>query len=296
MPNSPILDGLLDALPEARHLHGPSSELYALLKQVARREIESLFRRGDSPRGFGRFGELTFPYESMGAVDSLSLFDLDELILFSFYWRNRGRYRRTLDIGANIGLHSIVMSRCGFEVRAYEPDPTHFALLKRNLALNACSQVSPVNAAVSRHAGTLEFVRVLGNTTGSHLAGSKPSPYGELERFPVRVEAIGPLLRGADLVKMDVEGHEAEILLGTERADWIETDGVVEIGSAANARAVFEHFRSIGVRMFAQKRDWELVGDLADMPTSYRDGSLFVTCRDDMPWDEPAPAAARKAS
>jgi FkbM family methyltransferase len=232
----------------------------------------------------------------MGAVDSLSLFDLDELILFSFYWRNRHRYRRALDVGANIGLHSIVMSRCGFEVQAYEPDPTHFGLLQRNLARNGCKQVSPVNAAVSRRAGTLEFVRVLGNTTGSHLAGAKPSPYGELERFPVPVEAIGPLLQWADLVKLDVEGHEAEILLATSRQDWQETDGVVEIGSSANARLVFDHFRAENVNLFAQKHGWSRVKELAEMPTSYREGSLFITCKEQMSWDELAAPAQRKAS
>lgn len=295
MQRSPILDGLLAALPTICQEHAPSSQVYALLKQVARREIEGLFQ-SDAAGPFGPFGELNFPYVSMGAVDSLSLFDLDELILFSFYWRNRRRYRRVLDIGANIGLHSIVLSRCGFAVRAFEPDPTHFALLERNLALNECSHVTPLNAAVSRRSGTLEFVRVLGNTTGSHLAGSKASPYGELERFPVRVEAIGPLLAWADLVKMDVEGHEAEILLATEPDDWLEVDGVVEIGSPANARAVFDHFRACGVRMFAQKQGWALVEHLSDMPTSYRDGSLFVTCRHEMPWGEPVAPALRRAA
>ncbi|HEV3022357.1 MAG TPA: hypothetical protein VGX76_07810, partial [Pirellulales bacterium] len=113
--HSPILDGLLRALPTVHEGHLPASELYALLKQVARREVEAMFRSDSAAtRPFGPFGELTFPYVSMGAVDSLSLFDLDELILFSFYWRNRHRYRRVLDVGANIGLHSIVMSRCGF--------------------------------------------------------------------------------------------------------------------------------------------------------------------------------------
>jgi FkbM family methyltransferase len=291
-----ILDSLLETLPAVRDRHSPTSELYSLLKQVARREVEGLFRSDAAAHSFGPFGALKFPYVGMGAVDSLSLFDLDELILFSFYWRNRHRYRRALDVGANIGLHSIVMSRCGFEVRSYEPDPTHFGLLQRNLALNGCAHVTPVNAAVSRQAGTLEFVRVLGNTTGSHLAGSKPSPYGELERFPVRVEAIQPLLERADLVKLDVEGHEAEILVGTRRQDWLETDGMVEIGSPANARAVFDHFRSAGVRMFAQKNDWRQVEDPSAMPTSYRDGSLFITCKAEMPWDEPAAPAQRKAS
>lgn len=296
MLNSPILDSLMSTLPAIHDRHAPSGGLYTLLKQVARREIESLFKADLPEAGFGPFGHLTFPYEAMGAVDSLSLFDLDELILFSFYWCHRHRYRRVADIGANIGLHSIVLSRCGFEVRSFEPDPTHFRLLKRNLALNGCPRVTPVNAAVSRNTGTMEFVRVLGNTTGSHLAGAKPSPYGELQRFPVDVEAIGPIIDWADLVKLDVEGHEAEILLATNESHWRKTDAVVEIGSAANARAVFDHLRTCGVRLFTQKQNWQPVDDLSMMPTSYRDGSLFITCKNEMPWSAPALVAERNAS
>jgi FkbM family methyltransferase len=296
MQHSPVLDSLLAALPTTPLQHVPGSPLYYLLKQVARREIEALFRADEGEPQFGPFGPLRFPYETMGAVDSLNLFDVDELILFSFYWRNRQRYRRVVDIGANIGLHSIVMARCGFEVRSYEPDPRHFRLLKRNLAANGCARVTPINAAVSRESGRMEFVRVLGNTTGSHLAGAKPAPYGELERFPVDVAAVGPLLEWADLVKLDVEGHEAEIVLATTAEHWSSTDAVLEIGSEANARAVFDHLKRLGVRMFSQKRGWGAVQDRSEMPTSYRDGSLFVSCRPEMPWNEPAAPAQRKAS
>src|SRR5574341_904869 len=82
------------------------------------------------------------------------------------------RYRRARDIGANLGLHSIVLARCGFEVKAFEPDPWHFGLLKDNLAANR-ARVEAIPAAVSTADGEAQFVRVLGNTTGSHLAGSK---------------------------------------------------------------------------------------------------------------------------
>src|SRR6185437_16219991 len=104
MQHSPILDDLLHTLPSLCRQHSPARDEYAALKQVARREVESLFRADLPEAGFGPFGPLTFPYEAMGAVDSLSLFDLDELILFSFYSCNRRRYRRVADIGANIGL------------------------------------------------------------------------------------------------------------------------------------------------------------------------------------------------
>ena len=36
--------------------------------------------------------------------------------MFAFYYRNREFHKKVADIGANIGLHSIVLSKCGFEV------------------------------------------------------------------------------------------------------------------------------------------------------------------------------------
>lgn len=282
---SDLFDALIPALADMRALHAPDGRTLALLRGVARREVEARFTGDDGePRPFGPFGPLAFPYFRMGAVDSLALFDIDELIIFAFYHANRGRYRRVADIGANIGLHSIVAARCGFEVRCFEPDPHHFERLRTNLAANGATAVAPTNAAVAETEGTLEFVRVLGNTTGSHLAGAKPDPYGELERFPVRTLPFGPILEWADLVKMDVEGFEKALLTGTGRAPWETTDAIVEIGNADNAAAVFAHFRGLGVGLFAQKLGWAPVTELAGMPTSYREGSLFVSCKPQVPW------------
>lgn len=280
-----LIERLLAALPALRGFHMPGTPVYEFLKVAARQAAGPLFSAPvATPRTFGPFGALNFPFVTMGAIDSLDLFGLDELIMFSFYWSNRGRYRRVLDLGANIGLHSIVLGRCGFQVRSYEPDPRHFELFERNLSANGCASVQAVNAAVSVEAGAMEFVRVLGNTTGSHLAGSKPAPYGDLERFPVRVEAFAPLLREADLVKMDVEGHERVLLTATTQEQWRNADALVEIGNPENAAAVFEHFRTIGVNLFAQKTGWGRVCSPADMPVSYRDGTLFISCRAEMPW------------
>ena len=282
-----ILENLLLALPSLSNYHNPGSKVYTLLKQVARREVENLFS-GDRPeaREFGPFGRLVFPYFKMGNIDSLNLFDLDELIIFSFYRANRKRYRRVLDIGANIGLHSIIMSKCGFDIRSYEPDPRHYEVLQKNLKLNNCDNVQPFNAAVSSQAGEMEFVRVLGNTTASHLAGSKPNPYGDLEKFPVKVEAFEPLIVWADLIKLDVEGHEKVVLLSTKRDQWLKTDALVEIENKDNAAAVFEHLTAMKVNLFSQKTGWQRVNSLDDIPTSYHEGTLFITCKSEMPWSE----------
>lgn len=285
MSSTSILENLFLALPSLSGQHAPDSRLYELLKKIARREVENLFcDSAEQTREFMPFGNLIFPYHKMGVMDSLNLFDLDELIIFSFYWTNRKRYRRVLDAGANIGLHSIILSKCGFEVRAYEPDPTQFETMQRNLALNNCSSVQAVNAAVSSKAGEMEFVRVLDNMLGSHLAGSKANPYGKLERFPVKVEAFAPLIDWADLVKLDVEGHEKEVILSTNREQWCNTDALIEVENEGNATSIYRHFTTLGVQLFSQKTNWQLVHDVDDMPTSYHEGTLFVTSKGEMPW------------
>lgn len=279
------MDRLLQALPESPELHRVDSRNYAFAREVAKGEIRNMFSaEAAEGRRFGPFGTLRFPYRKMGAIDSLDLFGLDELIIFSFYWQNRDRYRNALDIGANIGLHSILMNRCGFRVRSFEPDPKTMENLKANWALNQCQSNEAIQTAVSDKRGQAEFVRVLGNTTGSHLAGAKANPYGDLEKFPVEIMAIQDLLKGIDFLKLDAEGHEAVILKATKSEDWTALDAIAEIGSPENANEVFQHFKTIGVHLYAQKSGWSRVEKVEDMPKSYKDGSLFISKKNTMPW------------
>jgi len=280
------LSEILDTLPELASEHARTTATYAALDQSVRSLVAESGFAHQAPQTveFGGFGLVTFPFTKMGAVSTLELFGLDELIIFSYYWTNRRRYRRAADIGANLGLHSLLMGKCGWKVDAYEPDPVHASLLKRNLALNGGSHVKLVEAAVSDRPGSLEFVRVLGNTTSSHLAGAKSNAYGQLERFPVRVEAIGAIMPSVDFVKMDAEGQEKIIILGTDAGHWARTDMMVEIGTQENADAIFVHLRALGLNAFAQKMGWQRVETLADMPVSYKDGTLFITRQPAMNW------------
>ncbi|MBS3905153.1 MAG: FkbM family methyltransferase [Simkania sp.] len=281
---SNILDAIIFGLPTIKDHHCTTSAPYALLKHIARHEITSLFSSSDTEaKSFGPFGTLAFPYHKMGAIDSLDLFGLDELIIFSFYWINRNRYRRVLDIGGNIGLHSIVMSRCGYEVKVFEPDYIHFKKLIENLSLNKSTNVNPIQAAVSTKTGTAEFVRVLGNTTSSHLEGCK-NPYGDLEKITVNIESFKDLIHSVDLIKMDVEGHEKDLILSTTAEDWSHLDAIIEVGSKENAKAIFDHLQKIHVNAFAQKKNWAKVSFLEDMPISHKDGSLFISTKNEMPW------------
>jgi FkbM family methyltransferase len=280
------LGEIIEALPALAAQHARTSTTYQVLDERARAAVATsgLAKESGEAVPLGCFGTVVFPFTRMGAISTLELFGLDELIIFSFYWVNRNRYRRAADIGANLGLHSVLMGKCGWNVKAYEPDPAHTKLLRSNLDRNDSASVELIEAAVSDKPGTLEFVRVLGNTTSSHLAGAKNDAYGPLERFPVRVETISDIMPTVDFIKMDAEGQEKVIILGTIAEHWDNTDMMVEVGSEDNAAAIFAHLQKIGVNAFAQKIGWNQVRSVDDMPTNYKNGSLFITLQLAMPW------------
>lgn len=285
MQSSPILEELIALLPAITEHHAPQNPVHQFLKKVAYKEVNGLFSGTENLAvGLKPFDDLIFPYHKMGNIDSINLFDLDELIIFSFYWLSRKKYRNVLDAGANLGLHSLLLDKCGFQVRCFEPDPTHFKLLKKNLENNGCNNVEPNNEAASIGEGEKEFIRVMGNTTGSHLAGSKKNPYGDLEKFKVKITDIRPHLEWADLVKMDIEGHEKEVLLATSRELWESTDALVEIQDQENAEEIFRFFTDMKVNLFPQKINWERARTIEDIPGNCREGTLFISSKDRMSW------------
>ena len=215
---------------------------------------------------------ICIPPTSFGNVCSDDLFCEKEQALFDFYERSANRYEIVLDVGANIGVHTIMMARNRWHVTSFEPDPWHFEMLCANVERNGYAELCSLrNQALSDHSGTAQFVRVKGNTTGSHLKGDK-SPYGELEEFPVQVVDCRQLFRWADFAKIDCEGHEARLL--TTVPAHCECEFMVEVGSERNAEAIYKHFD--GRRMFAQHLGWGPVMKLGDMPTHHSHGALFI--------------------
>ena len=216
---------------------------------------------------------LSVPFTRMGdQVTSDNLFDPNEQVIFDFYEANRGRYRHALDVGANIGVHSILMARCGWEVRAFEPDFEHFAALRRNADAHGV-KVDAIRAAVSDFDGFAPFIRVLGNTTASHLEGAR-AHHGPTEKLFVPVVDCRPLFEWADFAKIDCEGSEAALIAAVSPLAWSRLEIMTEVGSGKTALAIYDHLR--GVRLWAQKIGWRRVESMSDMPVHHSEGSLFV--------------------
>jgi len=123
-----------------------------------------------------------------------------------------------VDVGANVGGYSVRASKIGARVIAVEPDPDNYRVLKLNLELNQCIDAYVLNIA----AGRREEVRELyessdGAPAGYSLLQAKSSGKVKcsVEVKPLDV-TIPPLLNNEriDLLKIDVEGVEAEVIKG----------------------------------------------------------------------------------
>ena len=271
------IDSILLSIPEILPQLRRGTNTYTLLENVSHAAVQSSGFANEEWEMLRDFGSIKLPFLNMGAITTLDLFGLDELVLFSWYAANKSRYRRVADLGANVGLHSILMSKIGWSVEAYEADPVTAKVLRTNLDLNEALSVRVHNLAISDSAGESEFTRVLGNLTGSHLSGDKYKPYGNLERFVVPTVGIASIMESNDFIKMDVEGSEARILEATTYENWKDTDVMLEIGSSENAERIFQHLNRLGVRMFSQKNKWEMVGVVGELPSHHTEGLVFCS-------------------
>jgi FkbM family methyltransferase len=130
-----------------------------------------------------------------------------------------------LDIGANIGFHTIQMaSRVGPEGRVYafEPVPANLALLEKSIDENGLrDRIVLERAALGEQAGGAEIVFLSleegsFNSGGAYLrATGQPVPPGH-HLLPVRVIRLDeyPLRRPVNFLKIDVEGAEPLALRG----------------------------------------------------------------------------------
>lgn len=111
-----------------------------------------------------------------------------------------------MDIGANVGNHTVFFSRfCNFdEVWAYEPDPGSFELLKENVAKNTSRTVRLFNVAIGEKKGTVKMTDNRDNPCINKVVKGK----GDTKILPITTN-----LKVA-LMKIDVEGMEIEVVRG----------------------------------------------------------------------------------
>ena len=219
------------------------------------------------------------PKVSFGNISSLNLLEIDELLIFMFYLKNSKSYKKFIDIGSNIGVHSIINSKLGLKVDAYEPDPEHIKLMKKNIIKNKSKNIRLIKAAVSNKNKKGSFIRVLGNTTGSHLLGAKKKVYNKTKNIKVKILDVRKIVKTNSLVKIDAEGEEGKIINVLSKKILKNNDFICEVGNKENAKTIFRKLKKLKIDSFSQKNNFNKVKKISDIPKTYKEGSLFISAK-----------------
>jgi FkbM family methyltransferase len=126
------------------------------------------------------------------------------------------------DVGANIGYYSLLWASrmaAGGIIHAFEPVPSTFAWLSRNIALNHLDEViKACNIGLGNAAGTLSIF--MPEFMGSGAASMRDLHPDEVtHKLEVKQETLDQYfsdsgLNRLDLIKVDVEGAELHVLQG----------------------------------------------------------------------------------
>ncbi len=123
------------------------------------------------------------------------------------------------DVGANLGLHAVTLASLHPELKvlAFEPAPTSAARVLRNAVLSS-SKVDLLTIGLSDRNGFADlYLATSGNSGQTTLTPWSGATYTGRCRIAVATAdslvAVGDVPPPA-VIKIDVEGHEKEVLLG----------------------------------------------------------------------------------
>lgn len=170
--------------------------------------------------------------------------------IFQFLDAHLSRYRRALDLGANIGVYTLFLAAHMDRVDAFEPEPLVLEKLRANLALNGVENVFIHETCVGNVSGIVGFEppcrsnEGIGRVSADHVGAS-------VRRCITLDDFFGGKVKEPCFIKMDIEGAEWLVLQAAEALFWpkVPTAMLIEIhpgeierlgGSAGQLRSCLE--------------------------------------------------------
>lgn len=120
-----------------------------------------------------------------------------------------------LDIGANIGQHSLLLSPYCKHIYAFEPIPEVYIEFSASIKKNRFKNITLFNAAIGSSSEVKSFHYISGHAGMSSFI--KTENRGQ-QIINVKIEPLDKMINDTnfDVVKIDVEGYEAVVILGNK--------------------------------------------------------------------------------
>ena len=147
-------------------------------------------------------------------------YEKGELALYRKVLKNLYKDPLMLDIGSNNGSHSLYLSSYCNKIFSFEPDKRIYKLLIKNLQLNRIQNIETFNLAISDSNKknqifypANDFNLGTGSLNKDHNLNNKK----EIFVSTVKGDQICKKVSKVDFIKIDVEGHELNVLEGLRK-------------------------------------------------------------------------------
>ena len=139
-----------------------------------------------------------------------------------------------IDVGANIGCTSILFGELANQVISFEPSPTTFNLLQKNIKQSGLENITLLNYALGSSSSISEITYSPTNRSGGFISNKTNIRAGHITE-KIKIEKLDDIIgdlnipkldregcrgnlglpnRGVDFIKIDVEGFEKEVIEG----------------------------------------------------------------------------------
>jgi len=198
---------------------------FAYLSRLARRALVRLLAQRRRRQGAARIA--CFPGDDIGDhVIAHGWYEdvLLRAIFDHFLAADADAFRSgaALDVGANIGNHSLWLSRRFAQVYAFEPNPVCIKLFEANMLMNQVDNVRLFPLGLSDTSTQMAFHADLEGNLGRSGVTQTLAATATCS-FPVQLDRGDDVLDGEIppqlpllLVKLDIEGHEMQALAGLQ--------------------------------------------------------------------------------
>jgi len=219
--------GYLSPVILARDSHATKSGIrYQLLRQLGRVLKFSFYQTLRNENGFSRSA---YGVWLRNRDDNTFLFCLrgNYGYAYSQHIRQHNQPFSYLDIGANIGLYSLIAleNKHLNHVHCFDPDSATLPYLYSNLEHTKSLNYTVHPYAVSAEAGTLVLSKEAGHSGASTVQAPTFDSAAQETITAVNHEYLNDQLKGDSnpiLVKLDVEGHELTVLETLRNCDFFE--------------------------------------------------------------------------